>query len=564
MKLTLAFVLVLFSVSLGAAQKKASAVKKNVVSPVVLKKQIFVDRLDAEAKNLALPAVRIFVRARLAEWLWRNGKDETGRAESLAVSAVEELYEKKSEIAEASYLSRILFSAFDKNAGGTAAKLRAKYNVKTEDLFGAFPPLNEKGSDRAFAANIKNNLAAEKDFAVTSMKISHLQRQNSPEAAALLAEIINLHETEKNVLSPQSLLWISRNMTDASVPQNLKINFYRIALSAARGALEIGNPGSIQFTASMFNEIMPDMTANAPETAAEGNALQIALLGKTSQRVRDSYESDERIRTSADKLEATIAEAEKASDGILKHNFYTKAANLATKEGKFQLAVDLIEKKSEARANIPNLPIENVSSSRDLEIMQVVFEALKKDDVESAVYAAGKIKNDVKKAEAMSDVALNFHKRKDTTAARDYYEKALNHITVADNDKHKLTALFYLVSLAAVIDESSLSEVVSMAVRAINQLPTLGAEDKPGTAKYKDYAATMILADLRLFSALSNLMRKNKAAALDFADRINRKELKIVAEMVTGINMIESESKMASAKRITDRRISADSRYDRK
>lgn len=64
----------------------------------ILKKQIFVDNLDNQAKDVSLTAARVFVRFKLAQWLWKDGKDETGRAESLAVRALEELFEKKARI----------------------------------------------------------------------------------------------------------------------------------------------------------------------------------------------------------------------------------------------------------------------------------------------------------------------------------------------------------------------------------------------------------------------------------------------------------------------------------
>lgn len=148
MKLHLSLILIIFCSLICPAQK---ADEKAVVAAQqrILKKQILVDELDNQTKNVPFAAVRVSVRTKLAGWLWKNGKDETGRAEPLAVKAVEELYEKKDEIPNPIFLSQDLFPLLELNAKETAKKLRAKYDVDSgEDLSKLFPCCQKKAATK--------------------------------------------------------------------------------------------------------------------------------------------------------------------------------------------------------------------------------------------------------------------------------------------------------------------------------------------------------------------------------------------------------------------------------
>ncbi|MFL6374374.1 MAG: hypothetical protein ACJ73D_06900, partial [Pyrinomonadaceae bacterium] len=46
----------------------------------LIKKQIAINALEGDVKDVRFAAVRVFVRYKIASWLWKNGKDEVGRA----------------------------------------------------------------------------------------------------------------------------------------------------------------------------------------------------------------------------------------------------------------------------------------------------------------------------------------------------------------------------------------------------------------------------------------------------------------------------------------------------
>jgi len=490
-----------------------------------------------------------FIRTKLAEWLWKNGKDETGRAEQLAVKAVEELYEKKNEIPDYFFLSSDLFSLLELNANDAAKKLRAKYNIENaEDLSNTSSLAFKKDGDKILAAKIKKALATENDLKSIDYMLGEMRDRKSPEFLSILFEIITLEETGRNSFAPRALFRIVDYFRGATVPNNLKIRFYRIVLGKARSALQASDVDSITFTDSLLNAVLPDISANAPDLLAEASGIKAVLSAKTSQGTRELQERNKRIAESADELSALISEAEKTENKSEKKSLYDNPGWLATKQEKFQLAVDLYGKALENLTADNSLKAELFNGYHDQQLKEIVTAALAKDDVDSARYATKKIIGGLVKAEALRQTAIYFYENKDSASALNTYDEALKLTTKAENDRLKFYTLFRLISAAQTIDADRVSEVTAITAKAIDNLPTLNVEDKPGTENFNKYVATIMVINVNVNSVMSDLVKKNKSEANDFAIRINRKEFKIIADLVLAINGSDIEKKRANLK----------------
>jgi len=541
MKLKLSLILIVFC-SLTCPAQKADEKAKIAARQIILKKQILVDDLDNQAKNVPLADVRIFVKTKLAEWLWKEGEDETGRAEPIAVRAVEEIYEKKDEIAEPRSLKANLFSLLDIHAKETAQRLRAKYNVGVEeDLWNSHSLSNLKDGDKIVADKIRKVLAVEKDSAKIAIFLSTLRKQKSPEFLSVLFEIIRLQESGVNRYSAASLVWIADFFRDSAVPNDLRIRYYKIVLNKAANTLQSADGGEIHFTDLLLFWVLPDMTANAPQLAAEATGIKLELSAKVSQGTKDLQESEQRMRESSSKLEGMISEADRTGNKMLKYSFLERASYLALEEGKFRLATDLIEKTIEEQTNTNFPDSESRLSSHDQRLTQIMATALAKDDFGSADYATKKIVGDLEKADALSRFAGYFSRKKDYDAARNAYDEALKLTVKADDDKSKYIMLLRLIGTADRIDRRRLSEITSIAAGAINKIPTPNVEDKPGTEHFKNYVSTIMRIDLHLHIVVSNLARMNRNEAASFTNRINQKEMRLVADLAFAISMFDSE-----------------------
>ena len=142
----------------------------------------------------------------------------------------------------------------------------------------------------------------------------------------------------------------------------------------------------------------------------------------------------------------------------------------------------------------------------------------------------------------MRRLALYFYEKKDSGSALAAYDEALKLAEKANNsEKSKFYALFRLIPAAQKIDKSRLSEVTSITAGAISRIPTLNPEDKPGTENFNNYVSMIMAINYNLYPVISSLAKTNKTEAMYFANQINRKEVKIVADLALAIEMFESK-----------------------
>ncbi|HMQ02918.1 MAG TPA: hypothetical protein PKD26_03305 [Pyrinomonadaceae bacterium] len=71
-----------------------------------------------------------------------------------------------------------------------------------------------------------------------------------------------------------------------------------------------------------------------------------------------------------------------------------------------------------------------------------------------------------------------------------------------------------------------------MIAKKINTIPSLNPEDKPDTPNYSDYVTKVMLINSNLVPALTSLAKENRNAATDLADRIERKEVRVIANYI--------------------------------
>jgi hypothetical protein len=392
------------------------------------------------------------------------------------------------------------------------------------------------------ADRIKKAIAVEKDSARIGIFLSTLQRQKSPEFLPILFEIIRLQESGVNKYMAASLYWIADFFRDPAVPNDLKIRYYKIVLNKAASTLQSADHGEIHFTDLLLFQVLPEMTANAPQLAGEATRIKLELSAKVSQGTKELQESEQRMRQSSSNLEGMISEAERTDNKMLKYSLLERASYLAMEEKKFRLSADLIEKTIDEQTITTFPDSESRRLSHDNRLTEITARTLGKDDFDSADYAAKKIVSDLEKADALSQFAAYFSRKKDSNSALKAYDEALKLTVKADDDKSKYAMLLRLIGTADRIDRRRLSEITSIAAGAINNIPTPNVEDKPGTERFKNYVSTIMRISLHLHIAVNNLARTNRNEAANFTNRINQKEMRLVADTTLAISIFDSEN----------------------
>lgn len=509
---------------------------------IVIKKQIIVNDLENQLKDVPFAAVRAFVSYKLAAWLWKNGKDDTGRAERLAVNTVNELYEKKTETPNVHFVSirNKTFALLEINAKESAKKLAAKYDISAAELESSFSLLDKKDGEKLATDKILSSLYKNTELdAETTILIDELERRKSPELIRILTAIITLEETSKTKFSSKSLFLIAQNFRSAAVSNDLRIRFYRVVLNKAKNAVQFPDE-DVDSTFMLLNLVMNGISSNAPDFSAEASALQAALSSRVSRARNESWEREKRISESPDKLSALISEAEKIEDKLEKNYFYGRAAQLALELERFNVAIDLVEKTIEGEMP-KGIPDTFREQWHDQFLREVVSQALKKDAVDSAKYATKKMIDKLSMAEALRRTAVYYSEKQDGISAIDAFDEALKLTINTENRRDKIYTLFNLLKIVQKIDANRISETATATAKAIDAIPGLEVEDRPGTENYEKYVDSIMVTNWNLLSVISELVKENRNEAINFVNRINKKEIKIIGNFVLSVDSLNFE-----------------------
>jgi hypothetical protein len=542
MKFPLIIFILIAALGLTAPAQKAPAKP----SPFKLKKQIFVDDIESQLSSIPYAAVRVNIRYRLAAWLWKTGKDDTNRAEALAVKAVDELYEKADEIENSEWLRSDLFTLLEQNAKETAARLKTKYGFTArEDLSSAYQDLDKKGGDKAAADKIIKLLSGTGEFDNTiPFILTELREMKSPQFLLVLSAILDTGESGRIEINSTVLLFISDDFRDPIVPVPLQRRYFSLLINMARAATQTPGPAGETYI-GLLGAAIEHLGERLPDLVGEAEGLKAALIAQSSPYQRQRREIEERIESSADKLSATIEEAEKAESKDYKTELYNDALLLAISTDRFPVAIKVIEILRDL-----NKGTDFYRGYTDQELAEIGKKALPKDDVDSAVKSIGMIRDEIRQADAWKTAALYYKEKKNTIDAEDALSKAIKLLADADkNDPQRTYALIRLIPGVQKVNKVRISEVIVLAARAIGDLPPLGVDDKPGTDGFRQNIVSLMAVNFNINSTMNTMLKENRPEAVDFAGRIQKREVRILADLLVGIDDIERAQKVAAAKK---------------
>jgi hypothetical protein len=542
MKIYLSLI-VLLTITAGALAQKPANPPLSIAQQFVAKKQQLVDDFELQMREVQYPGVRVYIRYKLAEWLWKKGRDDTERAEVLAVKALEEAYAKKDELTT-NYRSRLiadLLGLLDTNAKETATRLRSKYDFDSEDeLFTGFSQFGKKDGDKAIAEKLLRSLAKPGEIdRMANPLINSLRTLKSPQFPIVLGAFLTAVESGRLNVNNFNLYQAFVNFNDPQVSPALKARYFALVVARARTAIQ--SPDGVIY--QMLHSAINTFGDGSPELLPEAAALKTVLANTETAIGRARREAEERIEASTDKLAAYIDEAEKAEYPPHKNFFYMRAVLLAKETGKLSIALEIVEKVRESDKS------EFGKSWTDQEFGSIARTGFEKGQVEIALIAIDRIEDTLGHAEAWRTAAEYFNGKKDAEAAIDAAGRMLK-LLAADYKVEGLRAQALIRALPVVqqIDRTSMPDANLLAAKAVNDLPNPGPEDKPGTKKFIDYV-TSIMWFSYSFPPISNVMiRKNKGDVADLAERIQRKEVRIVADLVLAMDALDTAQKEAEKK----------------
>ena len=179
---------------------------------------------------------------------------------------------------------------------------------------------------------------------------------------------------------------------------------------------------------------------------------------------------------------------------------------------------------------------------RDQFYGEIVEKALKANVPDQASYAAKKIVSPVERANSLGKIADHYIEHADPIFARGTLEEAVKFAAGTDTGPRGISSLITLIPIAQKIDPNYVFTLSELTTRSINAIPALNIEDKPQTENYKKYVNAVTGISWNLMPVLNWLIKVNRNAATDLANRINKKEIKIAADFVLAIDSLNQET----------------------
>jgi hypothetical protein len=539
MKTLLVLILTLSCAVSCLSQRTIVSDKANSLE-LLIKKQVICDNLERQIKDIQFATVRVFVRYKIASWLWKDGKDFSDRAEQIAVRAFNDLHENKSEIPDTYFnaLEPELLTLLDRYAKGEANKLREKYKISSENELNLLDSLLSQPNGEKLAADLAIKSLSGESAPLDLMSVFvRLQQRRSPELLRLIAAVISGEETGQTRFPALTLLLISEYFIADSVPLQLQKRFLQVVVDRSRNAAQSAE-GDAEGFFNLLSLLIPEILTKFPELMADAGIAHAILKTKVSRESRENQERNERIANSADELSALIDEAEKTSDKGVKYDLYIHAAYLAIKLKKFTYSITIVEKAYEIDLP-PRKGAEDFRKRWWNQFMgEVVEKALQACEPDAADYAIKKITDSLAKAEGFKKKATYFADKNDTIFARTALDEAVRFVAKSEPDLRRLSFLIRLIPVTQKIAPNLVFELNELLAKSIDTIPVLNVEDQPQTENYKNHVTLAMTIDWNLLPVLTDLIKVNKIAATDLANRINKKEIKIVADYVVLMNSL--------------------------
>jgi len=511
---------------------------------IKLAKQSAVDNFEVEISNVSYPAVRSFVRFQIASWLWKEGKDDTGYAPKLAVKAFEELAASEGENSGrcSSDLCAKILALLELHSPETKKKLAEKYKLDSlAELDSAFSLLEQKNGEKLVADKIIRSFETDADLpSQTGSLIEKLAARNSPELLRALEALLNASERGRAQYSTESLFELADTFRNPLIPVVLRNRFYFMVVKTCYAVLN-SEDEDLNSAYNLIYAISGDIPPTSVELFNQVELLKSSLKVRIYQGGKEYEEAFERIESSSDKLKATLSEAEATDNKALKESLYIDAENLALRNKKLQIALDVIEKLIEIRKQNDKKDDKREQLWYDQCFRDVALQALKENNVDINKIATGKINDSLMRADVLRRTAIYFYDNKRLFSASETLKETLKITNEAENNSRKISILLQLIPAYQKIDKDQIFEITRITAKTIDAVPSLNVEDKPESENYRKYVNSAIAIDISLLSTFSEFLKLNKMEAINFSNRINKKEFKIItsyALMTDGLRSV--------------------------
>ncbi|HEV2707558.1 MAG TPA: hypothetical protein VGV59_16695 [Pyrinomonadaceae bacterium] len=523
-KWLLACLIISISIRAGAGQQATVAPEGRVGRQEA---EEALHQLPGQIKLMDEPTIRVLLRLRLANFLWKQ-KEKTAaqtskEAEALIAEAVGDFKAHADEIPAlySSTLRSELLAAIKLRAPELAQRLGEDYKVLENDsrdqLHSAYAMLREKSGVAPAIEVVRNILRSGKDPGTIILYILERLQQESPtEITNLLSAILGVEEQNPGSLTIDTLFWTQSYYLAEQTPAELKARFLAVVIKTIEQKqtwTESQNLSAYRLLSGISATTMSLMPALYPR----GRYLSAVITSRLPISLRDRLAAEERIRESTDKLNQLIIEGNAATNTTLKEDFLSQAAQMALAKKQLRQAADLALATSAGGER---------GIWRDQLLSDVVSQALEKKDTALAEDIAPKIGSGLSRAAALQKIALSFFALKDVAHARELLHQAAKLVAATDNNPAKVRYMLMLAAAFSKVDEAEAPETLRATVKVINSVSLAPPPATSSDETRKLFAQSLTQMAWNIIPTFQRLSFKDEARAFSLANEISSKDLR--------------------------------------
>lgn len=447
------------------------------------------DQLPKSIKDLDEPAIRVFLRYKVASYLWAKGfKEEYTFAETMVTEALEDLYLHKNEMKDSDidfYQSELL-GLLRAYSPALAVKLTEKYEINKngrEDVRIAYSMLDNKAGIAQAVETVSRSLKNGQDVGLALLVfMTDLEKEHPQQYLSLLREILVAEELKPGTFSITSLYMLKSLYWKNETPPDLKLRFVAAIVSSVERVSSGVNSDDLVIAYQLLNVVYSEIERFAPSLYARARAAMALLNSRVPGKAIERVAVQARVEKSNDPLRQLIVEVDASTNESDKDDLRTQAATIALERGELELATELAAKTSADGGH---------GLWRDQFLEEIVDAAIKKKDEAAAQYALSKMKSYLNRASVAQKLALFFFESKDTARAVDWMNAAVKLVESSDNNTEKARKFFEIAANYKKIDDTRVSEVIQSAVKSINRISKPSIEEKVGSPARKAYAESL-------------------------------------------------------------------------
>jgi len=499
---------------------------KNVPPPSSQYQGSVLTSLLEQVDSCEEPALRVFLRLKLATYLWSKPAGSL-KPETIATTALAELRDHEKEI-PALYVDQFrknLIAQLQLHAPELVRDLAENNNPESRtDLEVAYSLLGqEKGNDQAVRI-VQDSIGGGKDPGSIIVPFLHrLETIKSSDVSKILTTVISQEETQPGSISSGTLFRLKHLFIRKQTSEELQNRYLVVVVHRAEQAE--GPLASVVDTYTILVDLLPEVEKRKPDLYYSASVALTELAKRVPKATLDRVALDKRVRASNDPLAQLMSEMEAVTDLSLKEDLQIEASQIALEKGQIQLAINLVVKLKPKN--------EQALVWRDQFIEKAVVAAIDGGDIGTAELGARQIRSASVRSSAMQKVALYFQKSNKLGRAHEALLFAQDSVNTLGDSNEKAVALLNLANSYLKIDSSRSMDLARAAIKIINKAFNEGPASKQsvqiGGDQQLTNAESMLIIAYRLMPTFQLLGATDESAALDLAKDIQRQELRIAA-----------------------------------